>query len=226
MWGLSDAKKSREMIGALLYTLWKTMLISSDTKKMWSGKKFALVPILLKIILLSLSASLDNCRLQLVSGLGREKLKTMLLYLMWVRSVFDRFDVYPSVHCSSGRSVHIHSLLRLFFQITTTLWRAAHNFARPGTLKIMSRPCTLDSLKWYITASWPPPRLCIARATNSSSITWKIHELQQSGGPARSSSPRGGAQHQHSWARRPMRMCAGQRAHGRCSAARPMIPVS
>jgi len=31
--------KRRERIGALLYTLWKAMLSSSDAKKIWSGAR-------------------------------------------------------------------------------------------------------------------------------------------------------------------------------------------
>ena len=47
------------------------------------------VPIPLKIVSLSLSTLLVNCHSQLVSGLGKEKLKAMLFYLMWVPSIFD-----------------------------------------------------------------------------------------------------------------------------------------
>ena len=91
------------------------MLISSDAKKMWSGVRTCKVPIPLKIISLSLSAILANCRSQVISGLGREKLKTMLFYMMWIPSTFNCFDTHSSVHCSSRRLIIIHSF-RLFFQ--------------------------------------------------------------------------------------------------------------
>jgi hypothetical protein len=47
-------------------------------RKCGVGQELAQVPILLKIISLSLSALLANYRSQLISGLGREKLKSML----------------------------------------------------------------------------------------------------------------------------------------------------
>lgn len=56
-------------------------------RKCGPEQELALVPILLKMVSLSLSAllaNLANCRSQHVSGLGRKTLKAMLFYLMWV----------------------------------------------------------------------------------------------------------------------------------------------
>ena len=64
-------------------------LFQTMPKKYRAGQELAPVRSPLKIVSLSLSTLLVNCRSQLVSGLGKEKLKAMLFYLMWVPSIFN-----------------------------------------------------------------------------------------------------------------------------------------
>ena len=85
-------------------------------RKCGAGKELAPVPIPLKIVSLSLSALLANCRSQLVLGLGREKQKAMLFYLMWIPSTFDSFSAHLSIYCSSGRLISIHSFRDFFLK--------------------------------------------------------------------------------------------------------------
>ena len=117
-------KKEKENWGITLYTVEDDDYFK-QWKKIWSGARTCAGAISIKSCL-SLLALLANCRSQLVSGLGREKLKVVLFYLTWVSNIFDSFDAHSFVHCSSIRSMHIHSLLDFFFpsSITATLWRA------------------------------------------------------------------------------------------------------
>ena len=115
-------------------------LFHAMPRKCGVGQELALVPIPLNIISLFLSVLLANCRSQLVSGLGREKLKVVLFYLTWVSNIFDSFDAHSFVHCSSIRSMHIHSLLDFFFlkypcNIVEGL-KGSKCLARPGPTKL------------------------------------------------------------------------------------------
>ena len=77
-------KGEREDLGITLHTIEDDAYVKRCQKKCGAGQELAPVPILLKIVSLSLSAILVNCRSQHVSGLGRKALKAMLFYLMWV----------------------------------------------------------------------------------------------------------------------------------------------
>ena len=101
--------------GITLYTLWKTMFISNEARKMWSGAKTWASASSIKKCSIVLVSSPRLLPSQLVSSLGREKLKAMLFNLTWVPFIFNSFYVHSSIHCSSIRSMRIHSLLRLFF---------------------------------------------------------------------------------------------------------------
>ena len=69
------------------------MLISSNAKKMWSRARTCASANSIKHCIIVLISSLR----QFVSDLGREKLKVMLFYLMWVSSIFDSFDGHSSM---------------------------------------------------------------------------------------------------------------------------------
>ena len=68
-------RKVREKIEALLFTVKDKYLFQTMLRKYGVGQELVQVPILLKIVSLSLSALLTNCRSQLVSNMGRGKTK-------------------------------------------------------------------------------------------------------------------------------------------------------
>ena len=111
-------------------------LFQAMPKKCGAGQEFALMPISLKIVSLSLSVLLTNCRSQLVSSLGREKLKSMLFYLTWIPSIFDSFDDHSSVHRSSGRLIPIHSFLEKKYHYGV-VWFYGLNFRQCHIKKIL-----------------------------------------------------------------------------------------
>ena len=141
-------KKEKENWGITLYTVEDDDYFK-QWKKIWSGARTCAGAISIKSCL-SLLALLANCRSQLVSGLGREKLKVVLFYLTWVSNIFDSFDAHSFVHCSSIRSMHIHSLLDFFFlkyhcNIVEGL-KGSKCLARPGPSKLWAGP--IDSYKY------------------------------------------------------------------------------
>ena len=111
---LHDTKKGESRIGALLCTQWKAILISSYAKKIWSGERTCACANSIKKCFIVLVSSPHQLPLKTCLRSGKRKLKAMLFYLTWIPSIFDSFDAYSSVHCSSVRSYSL--TLKLFFK--------------------------------------------------------------------------------------------------------------
>ena len=114
-------KKGERGLGHHSTHYWRWCLCQAMPKKCGAGQELAPVPILLKIVSLSLSAILVNCRSQHVSGLRSGKKSTKSNAILfdvgantipkqnYLASIFDSFDAHSSVNYSSkGRCLLTH----------------------------------------------------------------------------------------------------------------------